>query len=261
VPREQHALELEVDARRLPPLRTSPVSPIAPVTTVRACHSSDIVLQTSVRETGQPPERLGAGAVGIFPAVIEFPLYSSVTSLHDLLHSTGFVVARNIAVFFAIVFWLGLALWVNRDARRRIGDPILVVFATLLGLAVPYIGPVVYLVFRPPETLDDLRSRRVELQALEQQLARSAQPACPVCRSSIEPDYIACPVCATMLRQQCVTCKAPLEPLWQLCPYCASAIEPSKVDLDAALTAETQMITLVDDIPLVPQPETRAADA
>jgi hypothetical protein len=64
-----------------------------------------------------------------------------------------------------------------------------------------------------------------------------------------------------MLRQQCATCNAPLEPLWQLCPYCASAIEPSQADLDAALTAETQTITLVDDIPLVPQPETRAADA
>jgi RNA polymerase subunit RPABC4/transcription elongation factor Spt4 len=99
----------------------------------------------------------------------------------------------------------------------------------------------------------------VELRALEQQLARS-QPACPHCRSWIEPDYIACPVCATMLRQRCATCNAPLEPLWLVCPYCASAIAPSQVDLDAALTAETQRITLVDDIPLVPQPEPRAAE-
>ena len=189
--------------------------------------------------------------MGIFSAVIEFPLYSSATTLHDLSHSTGFVVGRNVAIFFAVVFWLGLALWVNRDARRRIGDPILVFFATLLGLAAPYIGPIVYLVFRPAETLDDVRSRRVELRDWRR----------PVCRSAIEPDYIACPVCATMLRQQCATCNAPLEPLWQLCPYCASAIEPSQADLDAALTAEAQTITLVDDIPLVPQPETRAADA
>jgi len=199
-------------------------------------------------------------AAGIFSAVLEFPLNSSVTTLHDLFQSTGFVVARNVAICFAVVFWLGLALWVNRDARRRIGDPILVFFATLVGLVLPYIGPVVYLVFRPAETLDDVRSRRVELEALEQHLARSRQ-ACPVCRSWIEPDYIACPVCATMLRQPCATCNAPVEPLWQVCPYCASAIAPSAVDLDAALTAEAKTITLVDDIPLVPQPETRAADA
>jgi RNA polymerase subunit RPABC4/transcription elongation factor Spt4 len=203
---------------------------------------------------------LRVDGLGIYSAVIDFPLFSSFTSVHDLLHSTGFVVARNVAIFLAVVFWLGLAYWVHRDARRRIGDPILVFFATLLGLAPPYIGPVVYLLFRPSETLDDVRSRRVELRALEQQLARPL-PACPVCNSWVEPDYLACPVCATMLRQACARCNAPLERLWQLCPYCASPIEPSELDLDAALTAEAKTIALVDDsIPLVPQSEPRAAD-
>ena len=199
------------------------------------------------------------GGRGTFCRVIGLPLFSSITSLHDLIHSTGFVVARNVALGLALVFWLGLAYWVNKDARRRIGDPFLVFVATLLGLAMPYIGPVVYLLFRPAETLDDVRSRRVELRALEQQLAR-AQPACPVCSSWIEADFVACPVCTTMLREPCVACKAPLEPLWQICPYCAAPVGPPQVDLDAALTAET--IALVDDtIPLVPQAEQRAADA
>jgi hypothetical protein len=199
-------------------------------------------------------------STGIFFAVLGLLLSSSFTTLHDLFHSTGFVIARDVAVLLAAVFWLGLAYWVNRDARRRIGDPFLVGFATLVGL-VPYIGPVVYLPFRPAETLDDVRSRRVELRALEQQLARS-QPACPVCSSSVEPDFVACPVCTTMLRQPCATCKAPLEPLWQICPYCLAPVAPSAVDLDAALTAEAKTIALVDDtIPLVPQAEPRAADA
>jgi hypothetical protein len=197
---------------------------------------------------------------GTLSDVIELPLFSSVTSIHDLFHSTGFVVARNVTIGLAVVFWLGLAFWVHKDARRRIGDPFLVFLATLLGLAPPFIGPVVYLLFRPSETLEDVHSRRVELRALEQQLART-QPACPVCSSGIEADYLACPVCATMLRQPCARCNAPLEPLWQLCPYCATPIEPSEADLDAALTAEAKTIALVDDtITLVPQPEPRIAD-
>jgi hypothetical protein len=207
---------------------------------------------------------LPVGRTGIFSGVNGVPLLSSFTSLHDLVHSTGFVIARNAAVALTVVFWLGLAYWVFKDARRRIKDPFLVAFATLLGLAPPFIGPVVYLLFRPAETLDDARSRRVELQALEQQLAR-AQPACPVCSSSVDPDFVACPVCTTMLRQPCENCKAPLEPLWQLCPYCVTPVvaQPSQADLDAALTAEAQRITLVDDtIPLVPQAgQHRAADA
>jgi hypothetical protein len=36
---------------------------------------------------------------------------------------------------------------------------------------------------------------------------------------------------------------------------------PAELDLDAALTAETKTISLVDTIPLVPQPERRVADA
>lgn len=201
------------------------------------------------------------GGEGIFSAVIDLPLFASFTNLHDLLHSTGSVVARDAAVALAVVFWLGLAYWEHRDARQRIGKPFLVFLATLLGL-VPYIGPVVYLLFRPSETLDDVRSRRVELQALEQQLARTQPAACPVCNSEIEPDFVGCPVCMTMLRRPCSACKAPLEPLWQMCPYCTAPVEPPKVDLDAALMEEAKTIALVEDtIPLVPQVEPRAADA
>jgi hypothetical protein len=187
-------------------------------------------------------------------------IFSTVTAVLDFFHSTGFVVARNFAILLAVVFWLALAYWVHKDARRRVADPFLVFVATLLGLVPPYIGPVVYLLFRPAETLGDARSRRIELEALEQQLARS-QSTCPVCIAPVEPDYLACPVCATTLRQPCAQCKAPLEPLWQVCPYCTAPIEPSQMDLDAALTAEAQTIGLVDDvISLVPQPERRVAD-
>jgi len=228
------------------------------VPTVFACHSSDIVLQTAVRET-EP--RLGHDRVGTFAPVIASSTLSTVHSLHGFFHSTGFVVARNLAIVLAVVFWLGLAFWVHRDARRRIDDPFLVLLATLLGLAPPYLGPVVYLLFRPSETIDDVRSRRVELAALEQQLSRP-QPTCLVCSSGVDPDWLACPVCRTVLRQPCATCKAPLEPLWQMCPYCASPIEPSRLDLDAALSAEAKTIALVDDtIPLVPQREPSVADA
>ena len=184
----------------------------------------------------------------------------SVTAIHDLVHSTEFVVARNFGILLAVVFWLALAYWVHKDARRRVADPFVVFVATLLGLAPPFIGPVIYLLFRPAETLGDARSRRIELQALEQQLARS-RLTCPVCLAPVEPDYLACPVCATTLRQACAQCNAPLEPLWQVCPYCTARLEPSQADLDAALTAETQSIALVDDvIPLVPQPEQSVAD-
>jgi hypothetical protein len=193
---------------------------------------------------------LGGAAAGIFLAV----------SGAHFFHSTGLVMARNVVLSVAVVFWLALGYWVYKDARRRIGGPFGVLLATVLGLVPPYVGPVVYLLFRPSETLEDVRCRRAELRALEQQLTRS-RPTCPLCSSTVEPGYLACPVCATTLREPCATCNAPLEPLWQICPYCTSPIGPAAEDLDAVLASEARTIALVDDIPFVPQPEPRVADA
>jgi hypothetical protein len=185
------------------------------------------------------------------------PLFASLTTargVHGFFHSTGYVVARNLAVVLAVVFWLALGFWVHGDARRRIRDPVLVVVATLLGLVLPFAGPLIYLLFRPSETLQDVRSRRVEVPALERQLAQG--PTCPVCSSAVEPGYLACPVCTTTLRRPCARCEAPLEPLWQMCPYCAKPVEPAQTDLDAALTAEAlSLIGLDEGTTLVPQPD------
>lgn len=165
----------------------------------------------------------------------------AATSLHDVFHSTGFTVARNLVLFFVVLFWLGLAFWTHRDAKRRIDDPWLVGTATLLGL-VPFIGPLAYLLFRPPETLAEARTRDIEIRALETRLSRP-EPRCPVCRTSVEAAYLICPVCTTQLKEPCASCSAPLERLWQACPYCMAPVrtQPKASDLDAALTAEASL--------------------
>jgi RNA polymerase subunit RPABC4/transcription elongation factor Spt4 len=172
---------------------------------------------------------------------------SAFGSVHDLYTSTAFDVARNLVLFLAVVFWLGLAVWVFRDARRRLDDGLLVGTATLLGLAVPYVGPVIYMLFRPPETLAETRVRDLEVRALEEEIGRH-ELHCPVCRAEVEADYRLCPVCTTRLKAACAHCSAPLDPAWQVCPYCAASTlaplpatggAPTLVapDLDAALTA------------------------
>jgi hypothetical protein len=161
---------------------------------------------------------------------------SAFGSVHGLLHSTAFDVARNLAIVLAIVFWLGLAHWVYRDARRRADDPWLIGTATLLAVAVPYMGAAVYLLFRAPETLDDIHARELEVRALEERIAVRA-PHCPVCRADVDSSFLVCPVCTTQLKQPCRSCSAALDASWQACPYCATPVIAA-ADLDAALTAE-----------------------
>jgi hypothetical protein len=164
------------------------------------------------------------------------------SGLHDVFHSTAFAVARNVTLFLVVVFWLGFAYWTFRDARRRIDDQWLVAVASLVAL-VPVFGPLVYLLFRPPETLAEVRAREVEVRALKAHLRRP-EPTCPVCRSGIDADYLVCPVCTTTLKQPCGACGRPLEALWQACPYCATPVgaTPVAVDLDEALSAEAVVI-------------------
>ncbi|HEY2355079.1 MAG TPA: zinc ribbon domain-containing protein [Gaiellaceae bacterium] len=139
-----------------------------------------------------------------------------------------------------IALWIGFAYWVNKDARRRSRNLFFVGFATLLGL-VAFVGPLVYLLFRPAETRADVQSRMAELAAF-QTLAARREPTCPECSAPVDDRYIVCPVCTTRLREPCAHCDAPLERLWQMCPYCATPVT-AELDLDAALTQEAHAVT------------------
>ena len=156
---------------------------------------------------------------------------SAFSSAHDFFHSRTWSVIQNMALFFVLVFWLAAAYWTYKDARRRIEDPWLVAMATILGLIPPFIGPLIYMLFRPPEYLDDVRERELEIKAMETRLAKR-DLHCPVCRAEVEATFLVCPVCTTKLKQACASCKAPLEALWQVCPYCETPVEtPASIAL------------------------------
>jgi hypothetical protein len=144
-------------------------------------------------------------------------------------------VIRNLLVFFVVVFWLASIWWIYKDARRRIDDGWLVAIAMLLGIVVPFLGVFIYMLFRPPEYLEDVRERELEIKAMEERLMQ-ARLHCPVCRSEVDSSYLVCPICTTKLKQACSNCKAPLEALWQVCPYCETPAEPSTVALPSLKT-------------------------
>jgi hypothetical protein len=140
----------------------------------------------------------------------------------DFFDSEIWLLIRNITLFFVVVFWLASAYWVYKDAKRRIDDPWLLAMAVALGLFPPFLGPLIYMLFRPPEYLEDVHERELEIKAMEESLVGDR---CPVCRADVEPSFLACPVCTTKLKQACRRCNQPLEPLWQICPYCETPVD------------------------------------
>jgi len=160
--------------------------------------------------------------------------------VNDFFDSDAWMVIRNLTGFFVVVFWLATVYWVYKDARRRIEDPWMVAMATILGAIPPFLGPIIYLFFRPPEYIEDVRERELEIRAMEERLAKR-DLHCPVCRAAVEATFLVCPVCTTKLKQACTSCKAPLEPLWQVCPYCETQIvrRSSVFEDTLALSPET----------------------
>jgi hypothetical protein len=151
-------------------------------------------------------------------------LVAASSGLSGFFDSGTWLVIRNLTIFFVIVFWLAIAFWVYKDAKRRIEDPWLVYMSALLGLVPPFLGAFIYMLFRPPEYLEDVRERELEIKAIEKRLG-GRDLHCPVCRAEVDSSFLVCPVCTTKLRQACTNCKQPLEALWQVCPFCETPIE------------------------------------
>jgi hypothetical protein len=151
-----------------------------------------------------------------------------VTVLASFFDSGTWLAVRNLSIFFAVVFWLATVFWIFKDARRRLEDPWLIGVSVMLGVIVPFLGVFVYMLFRPPEYLEDVRERELEIKAMEERLSRR-DLHCPVCRSEVDSTFLVCPICTTKLKQACTNCKQPLEALWQVCPYCETPVEPATV--------------------------------
>ncbi|MDQ3644188.1 MAG: hypothetical protein M3356_01590, partial [Actinomycetota bacterium] len=135
----------------------------------------------------------------------------------------GLNLAVNLLLLFLVVFWIALVYWTYADARRRISDPMLVGTATAASLF-PFVGTVVYLIVRPPEYLEDVRERELEIAAAEARLAGSEGPSCQYCSYEIERAFLRCPSCLRRLKEPCATCGKPLDPRWSICPYCEAEV-------------------------------------
>jgi hypothetical protein len=135
------------------------------------------------------------------------------------INSDGLNTAVKVLILFLVVIWAALIFWTYADARRRIDDPLLIACATAASLF-PFVGTIVYTIVRPPEYLDDVRLRELEMHAAEMRLHGGDWELCPHCENEVRSDFLRCPHCLRRLKEPCRNCAKPLDPYWKLCPYC-----------------------------------------
>jgi hypothetical protein len=139
------------------------------------------------------------------------------------IENDGLNLAVNLLLLVLVVVWLALVYWTFADARRRIADPMLVGCATAASLF-PFIGTVVYLIVRPPEYLEDVRERDLEIAAAQARLQSLEHPHCQYCGFEVERSFLRCPSCLRRLKEPCNVCGKPLDPRWKICPYCEAEV-------------------------------------
>lgn len=120
---------------------------------------------------------------------------------------------------YAVVLWLGIVVWAYRDIRDRTGDVWSQTVAVLLVAVFNIPGLILYLLLRPHETLAEVYERKLETDAIKQEMTEQ-QRRCPTCQLRVEGEFLFCPHCRTSLREPCSACKRPLDAGWSVCPYC-----------------------------------------
>jgi hypothetical protein len=143
------------------------------------------------------------------------------------IESSGLSLTIDLLILFLVVLYFSLLYWTYADARRRIADPMLIGCATAASLF-PFVGTIVYMILRPPEYLEDVRERELELQAAEARLHDLDHSLCPHCDYRIERDFIRCPSCLRKLKERCTSCSKPLDRAWTICPYCETDVPAAK---------------------------------
>jgi hypothetical protein len=139
------------------------------------------------------------------------------------IESSGLNLVIDLLILFVVVLYFSLIYWTYADARRRILDPMLVGCATAASLF-PFVGTIVYMILRPPEYLEDVRERELEVQAAEARLHEMDSGLCPHCDYRIERDFVRCPSCLRKLKERCASCQRPLDQAWTICPYCETEV-------------------------------------
>lgn len=121
---------------------------------------------------------------------------------------------------FLAALWLSLVIWTYRDIRRRARDPLARILAVLVVAILFLPGIVIYLILRPPRTLEQEYQHTLEEEALLQAIEDAS--LCPGCGRRTKDNWLVCPNCHTKLKKTCHNCGKHMELPWNLCPYCGT---------------------------------------
>lgn len=129
---------------------------------------------------------------------------------------------------FIAALWLSLIIWTYRDIRNRARDNLVRILAVLVVAVLFLPGIIIYLILRPPRTMDEEYQQSLEEEAMLQTIEDN--PLCPGCGRRVREDWAVCPNCHTRLKKPCHQCGRLMELPWNLCPFCGSPAPGMRIE-------------------------------
>ena len=116
------------------------------------------------------------------------------------------------------IFWIVVLYWVWLDSGDRTSSTGARVGYVLLTLCLSIPGLIIYLLIRPPQTIEEIYWADLERRYLKYETSELGD--CPRCGTQLFPGFKYCPNCRLLLKVKCPSCEVEMDKYYQYCPSC-----------------------------------------
>lgn len=116
------------------------------------------------------------------------------------------------------VFWIVVLYWVWLDSGDRTSNKWARAGFVLLSFLLFIPGLIIYLLIRPPQTIEEIYWADLERRYLKYETAELGD--CPRCGTQLFPGFTYCPTCRLVLKVKCPNCEVEMDKHYKYCPSC-----------------------------------------
>lgn len=159
-----------------------------------------------------------------------------VLNLLESIGSMDFQIVWQIFAYGLIVFWFVVLYWVWLDSGDRTSKKSVRWLLVLLVAILNVVGLVIYLIIRPPQTIEEIYWSDLERRYLKYETAELGD--CPKCGSQLFPGFNYCPSCRYKIKIRCTGCQVLVDRKHKFCPHCGQEMRKRKSSEQTSPTKE-----------------------
>ena len=145
-----------------------------------------------------------------------------VISMVDSITTANYNLIGTIVALIAIIFWVVVTSWIWVDSDERTTNKWIRIFYVVIGM-IPIFGWIIYLIVRPPETIDEIYWGDLERRYLKYEAKDLGD--CPKCGTQLYPGYIFCPNCKKRIKIKCAKCGVYVDLDSKYCTHCGNQLK------------------------------------